>query len=50
MNTECVTQHRSDLDDEPYWPAVHWGAAAIALAGLLLFLASAAWLMSALKV
>ncbi len=47
MNIEHITQHRSDLDDGPYWPAVQWGAAGIALVGLLLFLAAAAWLLSA---
>jgi hypothetical protein len=46
MNTECVTEHRSDLDDGPFWPAVQWGAAGIALIGLLLFLPAAAWLLT----
>ena len=48
MNTKHVARHRSDLDDEPFWPAVEWGVAGIALVGLLLFLTSAAWLISAL--
>ena len=46
MNTECVTEHRSDLDDGPFWPAVQWGAAGIALIGLLLLLPAAAWLLT----
>jgi hypothetical protein len=49
MNIECSPQHRSDLDDEPFWPAVEWGAAGIALVGLLLFLTSAAWLITAIN-
>jgi hypothetical protein len=48
MNTDNIPQHRSDLDDEPFWPAVQWGAAGIALVGLLLFLTSGAWLITAL--
>jgi hypothetical protein len=49
MNSEHMTQHRSDLDDEPFWPAVEWGAAGIALVGVLLFVTSAAWLISAIS-
>ncbi|WP_293386476.1 hypothetical protein [Phenylobacterium sp.] len=37
---------RVDLDDEPFWPAVQWGAAAIVVLGLLLVLPGVAWLMS----
>ena len=45
-----IDQHippcRPDLEDGPYWPAVQWGAAAIAVIGLLLFLPGLAWLIS----
>ena len=46
MTTKTPTQHRSDLNDEPYWPAVEWGTAGIALVGLLLFLPAVAYLIS----
>ncbi|WP_394762778.1 hypothetical protein [Phenylobacterium sp.] len=46
MNTDSVTQHRGDLDSEPFWPAVEWGAAGIAVVGLLLVLPALAWLIS----
>ena len=36
-----------DLEEGPYWPAVQWGAAAIAAIGLLLLLPAAAWVISA---
>jgi hypothetical protein len=49
MNTDHITQHRSDLDDEPFWPPVQWGAAGIALIGLSLFVTAAAWLLWALS-
>ena len=41
-----VTQHLKDKNVEPFWPAVEWGAAGIALVGLLLFLPAAAWVIS----
>lgn len=43
---ENIPPRRVDLDNEPYWPAVQWGAAAIAVVGLLLFLPAGAWLLS----
>lgn len=49
MNTESVTQHRKDAGNEPIWPVVEWGAAAITLVGLLLLVPAGAYFVSLLS-
>jgi len=48
MHTEHFVQDPKAGDNEPFWPAVEWGAAAIVVVGALLLLPAGAYFLTLL--